>query len=87
MTGGAGYIGSHTCLCLLEKNFTVVIVDNLSNASEEAVDRTRKLAGARGTALFFHKASQHPPGQHAYPRRSYPDADRSGADIAGARHR
>jgi len=55
VTGGAGYIGSHTCLCLLEKGFSVVVVDNLSNASEEAVARTRKLAGDRGTALFFHK--------------------------------
>jgi len=56
VTGGAGYIGTHTCLCLLEKGFKVVIVDNLLNAAEEAVTRTRKLAGpAAEGGLFFHK--------------------------------
>ena len=35
ITGGAGYIGSHTCVELLENNKEVVVLDNLSNSSEE----------------------------------------------------
>jgi UDP-glucose 4-epimerase len=44
VTGGAGYIGSHTCVQLLEAGHRVVVVDNLSNASAAAVDRVRELA-------------------------------------------
>ena len=36
VTGGAGYIGSHTCVCLLEKGYDVIVVDNLSNSSTES---------------------------------------------------
>ena len=39
VTGGAGYIGSHTCVELLEAGHEVVIADNLYNASRKAVDR------------------------------------------------
>lgn len=45
VTGGAGYIGSHTCLCLLEKNFEVVVIDNLCNSSTESLKRVEKLTG------------------------------------------
>ena len=44
LTGGAGYIGSHTSVVLLEAGHRVVIVDDLSNSSEVAVDRVRELA-------------------------------------------
>ncbi|MDZ7674931.1 MAG: UDP-glucose 4-epimerase GalE [Acidimicrobiales bacterium] len=44
VTGGAGYIGSHTCVQLLEAGHEVVVVDNLSNASTIALDRVRELA-------------------------------------------
>ncbi len=44
VTGGAGYIGSHTCLALLEAGFRPVIVDNFSNSSPVAVERVRELA-------------------------------------------
>jgi UDP-glucose 4-epimerase len=44
LTGGAGYIGSHTCVALLEAGHRVVIVDDLSNSSERAVERVRELA-------------------------------------------
>ncbi len=43
VTGGAGYIGSHTCLLLIEAGFEVVVVDNLSNSSLESLRRVEKL--------------------------------------------
>lgn len=51
-TGGAGYIGSHTCLELLRSGHEVVVADNLSNSKEEALKRVQALAGR---ALAFHK--------------------------------
>ena len=45
ITGGAGYIGSHTALETLRNGEDVVVVDNLSNSSEVSLDRVRKLAG------------------------------------------
>ncbi|MBQ3061871.1 MAG: UDP-glucose 4-epimerase GalE [Lachnospiraceae bacterium] len=44
VTGGAGYIGSHTCIELIKAEYEVVIVDNLSNSSEEAVRRIEKIS-------------------------------------------
>ncbi|MEP5764934.1 MAG: UDP-glucose 4-epimerase GalE [Halieaceae bacterium] len=44
VTGGAGYIGSHTCVELLNAGYGVVVVDNLSNGCEEALERVQKLA-------------------------------------------
>ncbi|MBT5922153.1 MAG: NAD-dependent epimerase/dehydratase family protein, partial [Cellvibrionales bacterium] len=37
VTGGAGYIGSHTCIELLDAGYDVVVVDNLSNSNTEAL--------------------------------------------------
>jgi UDP-glucose 4-epimerase len=45
VTGGAGYIGSHTVLLLLENNHDVIVYDNLANSSIESIDRVEKLAG------------------------------------------
>lgn len=45
VTGGAGYIGSHTCLCLLAAGHQVMVADNLSNSRREALRRVEKLAG------------------------------------------
>lgn len=45
VTGGAGYIGSHTVLELLDANQDVVVVDNLSNASQESLSRVKALTG------------------------------------------
>lgn len=45
VTGGAGYIGSHTCVELLNAGYGVVIVDNLVNSSREAVRRVEKITG------------------------------------------
>lgn len=52
VAGGAGYIGSHTCVELLERGYEVVIVDNLSNSSEEALERVQKITGK---TLKFYK--------------------------------
>ena len=43
VTGGAGYIGSHTCVELLEAGHEVFVVDNLCNGYEAAVDRVRNI--------------------------------------------
>eukprot|EP00542_Grammatophora_oceanica_P019370 CAMPEP_0194031816 /NCGR_PEP_ID=MMETSP0009_2-20130614/4894_1 /TAXON_ID=210454 /ORGANISM="Grammatophora oceanica, Strain CCMP 410" /LENGTH=394 /DNA_ID=CAMNT_0038672057 /DNA_START=41 /DNA_END=1226 /DNA_ORIENTATION=+ len=43
VTGGAGYIGSHTCLELLQSGYNVVVVDNLDNSSEESLKRVKEL--------------------------------------------
>ena len=45
VTGGAGYIGSHACVSLLEAGYGVVVVDNLSNSSEESLHRVRSITG------------------------------------------
>ncbi len=45
VTGGAGYIGSHTCVELLAAGYDVVVADNLVNASEEALRRVEEIAG------------------------------------------
>ena len=42
VTGGAGYIGSHTCVELLTAGYDVVVVDNLYNSSEKALERVEK---------------------------------------------
>ena len=45
VTGGAGYIGSHTVLELIKQGYDVVIADNYSNSKPEAIKRVRELAG------------------------------------------
>lgn len=51
VTGGAGYVGSHTCVQLLQRGHRVVVADNLCNSSPEALRRVEALAG---TGLEFH---------------------------------
>ncbi len=45
VTGGAGYIGSHTCLELLESGYGVVVIDNLCNSNPQSLDRVEELTG------------------------------------------
>jgi UDP-glucose 4-epimerase len=52
VTGGAGYIGSHTCLELLQAGHKVIVADNLSNSKEESLRRVQELTGK---TLTFYK--------------------------------
>lgn len=45
VTGGAGYIGSHTCVELLSDNYDIIVLDNLSNSSEESLNRVQQITG------------------------------------------
>ena len=53
ITGGAGYIGSHTCVELLKEGYDITVVDNLANSKEEALNRVREITGKDFT---FYKA-------------------------------
>lgn len=52
VTGGAGYIGSHACVELLEAGYEIIVVDNLSNSKETAVKRVAEITGK---SFAFHK--------------------------------
>lgn len=47
VTGGAGYIGSHTCLALLQAGYSVLVADNLSNSKQESLKRIQALSGKK----------------------------------------
>ena len=51
VTGGAGYIGSHTSVALLEAGHTVIVADNLSNSRAETVGRVERITG--NEIIFF----------------------------------
>ena len=53
VTGGSGYIGSHTVLELLNKNYEVIVVDNFSNSSFESIRRVQKITGKE---VIFYEA-------------------------------
>ena len=53
VTGGAGFIGSHTCVEFLESGYEVVVLDNLSNSKEESLRRVEQITGKKVT---FYKA-------------------------------
>lgn len=45
LTGGAGYIGSHTCVEMMNAGYDVIVADNLNNSSEESLKRVKKITG------------------------------------------
>lgn len=47
VTGGAGYIGSHTCISLIEAGYDVLVFDNFCNASKESIKRVEKIVGKK----------------------------------------
>ena len=49
VTGGAGFIGSHTCVELLNAGYEVVVLDNLVNASEKSLERVKAITGKEVT--------------------------------------
>ena len=51
VAGGAGYIGSHTCVELLNLGKEIVIVDNLSNSKIESIDKIKKIT--KSTCIFI----------------------------------
>ena len=52
VTGGAGYIGSHTCVCLLQNGWRVIGIDNFSNSSPRVLDRIEQITQR---SLSFHR--------------------------------
>ena len=68
VTGGAGYIGSHTCVELIEAGHTPIVIDNLCNSSAESLNRVKTITGkevafyqgdVRDTALLNRIFSEH----------------------------
>ena len=60
VSGGTGFIGSHTCVELLNSGYDVIIFDNLSNSKEEAVDKIFTITGKRPK---FYKADMTVPSE------------------------
>ena len=70
VSGGAGYIGSHTCVELIQAGYDIVVADNLVNSSEEAVHRVEKIVGWK---IPFVKAELCDPGVVEQLFTDYPD--------------
>ena len=52
VTGGTGYIGSHTAVELMAEGYEVIIADNLSNSSLEVLDNIEKISGKKPAFLW-----------------------------------
>ncbi len=72
LTGGAGYIGSHTCVVLLEQGYHVMVIDNLCNSKAESLKRVEKITGKK--ILFYHEDLRNPAGVDAIFRQNEVDA-------------
>lgn len=55
VTGGAGFIGSHTCVELLQDGYKVVVIDDLSNSKKEAIRRIKEIANADDSQFIFYE--------------------------------
>ena len=53
VTGGAGYIGSHTCVELINSGYKLIVIDNLINSDSEAINRVRKITNCKSSDLIF----------------------------------
>ncbi len=53
VTGGMGYIGSHTTVELINEGFDVIIIDNLYNSEAEVADRIKKITGVKPVLEVF----------------------------------
>jgi UDP-glucose 4-epimerase len=54
VTGGAGFIGTHTCIVLLKQGYHVTVVDNFSNSSRLSIERVEQIVG-NGKQIDFHE--------------------------------
>jgi UDP-glucose 4-epimerase len=66
VTGGTGYIGSHTTVELIQEGFEVVIVDNLSNSVIEVLDGIESITGIRPHFENFDLCDHEPAGCHSF---------------------
>ena len=78
ITGGAGFIGSHTALVLMEQGHSLVVLDNFDNSSPEALERVRELAGGQGSLELMEGDVRDP--------QALDRAFQSGAPIDGVIH-
>ncbi len=53
VTGGAGYIASHTCVALLEAGHQVIVADNLVNSKKDSIDKVRQITNKE--VVFYEK--------------------------------
>ena len=72
VSGGAGYIGSHTCVELIEAGYDIVVADNLCNSSEESIRRVEKIVGKQ---IPFVKTELCNPDEVEALFTQYPDID------------
>lgn len=70
VTGGAGFIGSHTCVELLESGYKVTVIDNLSNSSQKSLNRVQKISSR---SLTFHQIDllDQPSLEHVFSSNSF----------------
>lgn len=54
LTGGCGFIGSHTCVLLLENDYVVHIIDNLFNSNKNIIDKIKQICPEKSKNLYFH---------------------------------
>ena len=66
VTGGAGYIGSHTCVALLEAGHTVIVADNLCNSKAETIDKVKQITNKEITFYQIDVTDEESFGYHLF---------------------